>query len=246
MTMPTTSTESKTDSTTTETSEPTVVTPADLGYDEPAAAPAAAPAAPATTTPEAKKPDDKSATPVTGYIKPAEPAAAPAAPEAKPDDKPAEPTEEEKTRKEISDVVSTLGDGYSKEKITKFALDNKLSKAQVEAYVSQLKADDAAEAKAREEAVTEKRKTWNEELVKDPDFGGENFDKSVHEVEQLVEKYFPNTKKMLTEKKGMLPPYFMKDLLTVAKALKPTNKFEGGEPPAPAEETDNFLDDMYT
>jgi hypothetical protein len=51
---------------------------------------------------------------------------------------------------------------------------------------------------------------------------------------------------MLTEKKGMLPPYFMKDLLTVAKALKPTSKFEGGEPPAPASEGTSFLDDMYS
>ena len=231
-------------------------TAADLGYDEPAAEPSNPapvippvppvtpkkdePAAPVEQVTGYKKPDEPATPPVeqvTGYKKPDEPATSPV-----------EPTKEDEPNleKEIETAVSTLGDGYDKKKITEFALKNKLTKEQVDAYVSQIKADEAIETKAREERVKAQRAEWTQELFKDPEFGGENFDKSIHEVETLVGNLFPNTKKVLTEKKGMLPPYFMKDLLAVAKALKPTNQFVGGEPPAPAEETTSFLDDMYT
>lgn len=253
----TTSTESNPDSTTTENEtdlgvEP--VTAADLGYDEPAPGseapkeatpPAAKPTEPAKPA-EAAKPTEPS---VTGYgAKPTEPAkpAEATPPAAKPDETPpAEETPEVKIKKEIETEVSTLGDGYNKEKITQFALANKLLPDQVKAYVAQIKADDAAAVKANADRITKQREDWNQELVSDTEFGGENFEKSVFEVDQLVGKYMPNVKKMLTEKKGMLPPSFMKDLLSVAKALKPTNKFEGGEPPAPKEESTSFLDDMY-
>lgn len=242
----TTNTESNQASTTNEETNDlgvVTVTPEDLGYGEPVTPPVEA----AKPT-EPVKPVEA---PVTGYTKPATPAepkkeepATPPAAEPKKEEPAA--SDEEKTKKEIETAISTLGDGYDKSKITEFAVKNKFTKEQVDAYVAQIKADDVASTKAREEKVAAQRQSWVDDLAKDVEFGGENFDKSIHEVENLVEKYFTNTKKVLTEKKGMLPPYFMKDLLAVAKALKPTNKFEGGEPPAPAEESDSFLDDMYS
>lgn len=228
------------------------VTPADLGYDDEPATPPAAPAAPATPAPA--KPATPPATPVTGYVKPAAPAtppaepAAPATPPAEPakTDEPAQETPEQKLAKDIEAAVSTLGDGYNKKAISEFATKNKLSKEQIDAYVAQVKSDEAAEAQARTARIEKAKNDNIQELMNDKEFGGENFDNSVHEVETLLDKYLPNTKKQLTEKKGMLPPYIMKDLLAVAKALKPTNQFTGGEPPAPKEESDNYLDDMYS
>lgn len=238
------------DSTTTEelTTDP-LTTPDDFGYDEPeVVTPPAAPAVPAKA-PEVVPPVEA---PVSGYVKPA-PAAPVVTPPAEPAKAaetvvdPAVETPEQKALKEIETAVSTLGDSYNKKAISEFAVKNKLNKEQVEAYVAQMKADDANEVKIREEKITAQRQAWNEDLVKDPEFGGDNFDKSVHEVESLLGKYFPDTKKVLTDKKGMLPPYFMKDLLRVAKALKPTNQFEGGEPPGPKEDSETgFLDDMYS
>lgn len=226
-----------------------VVTPADLGYDEPTSEDPAPKEEPATSPKEdpAPKEDEKVSNPATGYGKPANEDPAPKEESTpKEEKKPEEMTEEEKAEKAIADSISTLGDSYDKEKIKKFAKDHKLSKEQVDAYVAQVKADQAEAQKNNDLRVKETRKAWNEELMADKEFGGENFDKSVHEAEKTLEKYFPNTKKVLTDKKGMLPPYLMKDLLNVAKVLKPGTKLELGEAPAPAEEPTSFLDEMYT
>lgn len=158
---------------------------------------------------------------------------------------PADATDEQKLQKEITDAVKALGDGYNKEQITKFALDNKLSKVQLDAYVKMTKDEDAAFVKSQEEAKVNQRKVWKEELQADTEFG-KDFVKNVDRVEKVLQNNMPNTKKMLTEKGGVLPPYIMKDLLSIAKALNPTTSLVSGEAPAPAQDDSNFLDDMYS
>lgn len=157
---------------------------------------------------------------------------------------PAELSEEEKNKKEITETIKDLGAGYDKDKITKFAVENKLSKAQLDAYVKMTKDEDAAYVKQQEESRKTQRKVWKEELMKDPEFGGDNFDKNVDRVERLLEN-MPNTKKVLTEKGTMLPPYIMKDFLSLAKALNPTTTLVVGDAPAPKEEEGDFYAELY-
>jgi hypothetical protein len=160
--------------------------------------------------------------------------------------KPEDMTDEEKAAKEISEVVKSLGDEFDKEKIQKFAIENKMTKDQVSAYVK-LTNDEAKAAKeAQDKFIKEQRKTWKKELQEDPEFGGEHFDLNVDRVEKLLVSQMPNTKKILTERGSMMPPYIMKDLLSLAKALNPKTNFVGGEPSEPKKEEGNFLDDLYS
>jgi hypothetical protein len=195
----------------------------------------------------APKEDDKPIeNPATGYGKDQD------QPAPKEDDKPApkeddKPLEgEEAYKKEILEAVASLGEGYNKEKISKFAIENKLTKSQLEAYVNMTKAEEAELVKSQQEALKAQRSSWKEDLLKDSTFGGENFDKNVDRVEKLLQKNMPETKKMLTEKGGMLPPYIMRDLLGIAKALNPTTNFVAGGAPEPKEDKGNFLDDLYS
>lgn len=246
-----TNTDSKTDSLPKPEIQTTeVVTPApvensdvdDFGYEvEPA------PVAPKELPkPDAVVPPAEEVKPLTGYgkdteeVKPPE-VVTPPAEEVKPE----ELTEEQKLQKEISEAVKELGDGFNKEKIAKFALENKLSKTQVEAYVKFAKSEEKEILKAQEEATKAQRKSWGEELMKDPEFGGENFEKNVDRVEKVLKNYMPNTKKILTERGSMLPPYIMRDFLSLDKLLNPTTPLVSGEPSVPAENDSNFLDDMY-
>ncbi len=205
---------------------------------------------------EAKKeetPPAKTEPAVTGYEKPVEakkeetpPAKTEEVPPKKEEVPPAD--EAEKLKKEISDAVKTLGDGYDHEGITKFALDNKLTTEQLKAYANFSKAQDEKALKEHNERVIKQRQEWYEEIKADKEFVGEKgdqFDASLHKINQLLDKNMPETKKMLTEKKGMLPPYLMKDLLRLHKALNPTTKFEGGEPPGSQEEDKHYLDEIY-
>jgi hypothetical protein len=231
------------------TTAPVVVAPPvvesnvdDFGYED-ATIPAPVVAAPVVTPPvvEPPKTDEKL---LTGYGKEEEvvtpPVVTPPVVEKKLEDM----TDEEKAAKEITDSVKALGNEFDKEKIAKFALDNKLTKAQLEAYVKVTKDERELTIKAQEAAVQIQRKAWKEELVKDPEFGGEHFDKNVDRVEKLLNN-MPNTKKILTERGTMLPPYIMKDFLALAKLLNPTTKMVTGEPSTPPADEGNFLDDMY-
>ena len=213
----------------------------DFGYEEPAA-PAALPPLPAKPADPATPPKDdeeKVVDPATGYgdVPPADD---------KPADEPATPPADdaEKTKKEIAETLKDLGDGYDKDKITEFALNNKLTKEQVEAYVKLTKEESAAFAQKQEEATKAQRASWVNELKTDPEFGGENFARSVDKVEKILAKYMPDTKKVLTERKGMLPPTLMRDLRRVYDALNPITNFVPGEAHEPKEEK-HFLDDLY-
>ena len=155
-------------------------------------------------------------------------------------------TDEEKALKEIEDTVKGLPDFLDKEKVKKFALDNKLNKDQLLAYSNLVKEEQAAAEKTRTEALKATRKAWVKELKEDPEFGGANFDKNVDRVEKVLEKYMPSMKKVLTEKGGMVPPYIMRDLLGLAKVLNQPAKFVGGEPPVPPKKDEgNFLEELY-
>lgn len=219
-----------------------------------------------TETPEEGKPNEKPAptdeTPVekkaTGY-----------GDEEEPEEKPAEKTAEElakekedeenktdeekatdKAAKEVKENIKKhideLPDSVSKEAVTKFAEENGLNDKQVEAYVKLAKSDNDSLVTERENAVKEQRKAWKSELEGDAEFGGENFVKNVDRVEKVLDKYMPDTKKVLTERGTMLPPYIMRDFLKLDKILNPTTKLTTGEPPAVKKEEVSLLDELYS
>lgn len=258
--------ESKTDSTTTTTSgyQATPQTPPpvepevdDFGYETTPPAPEVDPEPPKKdddpTPPEGGEGEPKKETEddpkvekkVSGYgNKEDEPEGDPEPPKKEDESDPEPNTEELKTK--LKEAVDKLPEGFDKEGVQAFAEENKWTPEQTEAYVN-MTIKQAEEAKtANEVRVKEQRSQWQEELKSDKDFGGENFDKNVDRVEKVLEKFFPSTKKVLTDKGGMLPPYVMKDLLSLDKSvINPTNKLIGGEPPEPEESQDDFLDQMY-
>lgn len=236
---PTPPTTSNTGYTTTPPAETPKETVDDFGYevpptDTPAPTETVTPPAPTETPKEDDKPVDE---PATGYGDKTPPAEAP---KDEPKDEPADdPT------KVIAETLKELGDGYDKEKIIKFAVENKLTKEQVEAYVKLTKEETASFNQKQAEALKVQRESWVNELKTDTTFGGEHFDKNVDKVEKLLAKYMPETKKVLTERKGMLPPSLMKDLLKIANALNPVTTFVQGDANEPQEEK-HFLDDLYS
>lgn len=154
--------------------------------------------------------------------------------------------DEEKLKKELSDIVKDLPDDIDKDKITKFALDNKLNKEQLQAYAEFIKEEGKSLEASQKEAVKAQRSEWKNELITDPEFGGENFDKNVDRVEKVLENYMPNTKKILTERGTMLPPYIMRDFLALSKVLNPTTPLVVGNPGQTENDNKHFLDDMYS
>ncbi len=159
------------------------------------------------------------------------------------------PVEGEKTAEElrITEINDTLGDRDDKESIAKFAVENNMTKDQVTAYMTMRDAEDAQWDADDKAAAQAQRSAWKKELLDDPTFGGDNFDINVDKVDKVLNNLMPNTKKVLTERGNMLPPYIMRDLLEVSKALNPTTTLVNGDPSEPvAKEEGNFLDSMYT
>jgi len=144
------------------------------------------------------------------------------------------------------DIDTTLGDLYDKDIVSKFMVDNKMTKAQVEAYVQLRKSEDAKLIKDSEDKIAETRASWLTELKTDADFGGENFEANVDRAEKVLEEFLPNTKKALTGRGSMMPPYIMRDLLALYKTMNPTTKLITGDPiELVKKESGNFLTDMY-
>lgn len=111
---------------------------------------------------------------------------------------------------------------------------------------SELKAAEESRKKAEEamkQEQAETRKRWHNELKNDPNFGGEKFAFNVKRAEKVIEEFMPDTKKVLTERKSMLPPYVMRDLLRLGNHLFATESLKQGDPPAPPapEEQDDAL-----
>lgn len=162
-------------------------------------------------------------------------------------------TDEEKAadlvKENIKKHIEDLPESISKEAVTKFAEENGLTDKQVEAYVKLAKDDQASLVSERETAVKEQRTAWKSELMTDPEFGGENFDKNIDRVNKLLEKHMPEmlkARKDLTDGNRMLPPYIMRDFLKLDKILNPTTKLTTGEPPAVKKEEVSLLDEMYS
>lgn len=103
----------------------------------------------------------------------------------------------------------------------------------------------ADEAKRVENAKIQIRAEWHKELKEDPDFGGSKFDQSLLRAEKVLHDFLPSTKKMLTESKGILPPYVMRDLAKLHAHLYGGEKLVQGEPKskeAPDDKKDDALD----
>lgn len=119
--------------------------------------------------------------------------------------------------------------GLSKDQIIgikNFVAANKLSKEATQEYVALakgFKAQQEAYEKDRaakiEQNAQKMKSDWFNELKQDKEFGGQNFDTSLKKVDVVLDRFFPNTKKDLTTKKGMLPPSIMRDLQSLHKAL---------------------------
>jgi len=220
----------------------------DFGYDVEVTPPAAKPAeipAPVVKPAggEVPPPPVKK---ISGYGEETSEGEVPPPPAAKPAEGEVPPpaTDEEKAKAEIKLVIDGLPANVNKEKVSKFATDNNLSKEQITAYAKLVKDESDFQASEQARIVKETRASWSKELKEDPEFGGENYAKNVDRVEKVLEEYMVNTKKVLTERGGVLPPSTMKDLLAISKALNPTAPLVVGEPIAEVS-TKNFLDDMY-
>jgi len=197
--------------------------------------------------PEEGNEDDKVDDPASGYDKKPEEPDVEEDDDKKPeeDDKKPEGEEKELGKEDVESLVKELPDTYDKDSLSKFALENKFSKEQIEAYVKFAKEESEQIKKEQLNQVKITRKQWFEELKSDKEFGGELFDKNVHQVEKLLANHMPNVKKVLTERGSMLPPYLMKDLLSLSKALNPSTKLVNGEPSKSKVKEGNFLDEMY-
>lgn len=127
-------------------------------------------------------------------------------------------------------------------KIKEFAKKHNVSIEVAKAF-GDLRKSEIAEAKAHyekqlkdaEQEQLRTRASWHKELKEDPNFGGEKFKENILAAEKVLGEFMPNTKKLLTERKGMLPPYVMRDLANMAKHLYATDRLIQGDPNAPKE-----------
>lgn len=204
----------------------------------PAAAPAAAAQAPAVDPKaETKIAGYETATPkkedpaVPGYV---DPKATPAVdPKATPAVDPAKPADPAKLDYKI-EVKDLAADEIKK--IEDFALANKLPKEAATALAEQRKLDIAAfedfkktDLQTRVDAAAAQRSGWIDELKNDKEFGGEKYAYNLKKVGSVLEKFFPNTNKMLTEKGGMLPSSVIRDLHGLHKQLFGTDELVVGD-----------------
>lgn len=155
----------------------------------------------------------------------------------------------------VDDLDKALGELPKTEltKIKDFMTKHKVAPEVAKEY-GELRRQEIAEAqkwsqdqeKAGEQRIAQMKADWHKELKEDKDFGGENFSQSVQAVERVMQDFMPSTKKRLTESKGMLPPYLMRDLAKVAETLYKNPILVQGDPPAPkASETEDSPLDFY-
>jgi len=162
--------------------------------------------------------------------------------EDKPEDKPEEL--EALKKEDIDKLLTELPEGVNKERISALAENNKLSEEQISAFVEYSKQEESDFNSERERLIKEQKSAWKNELETDSEFGGDNYDRNVHHAAQVLNNYMENTKKILTDKGGMLPPSIMKDLAKLYRVINPTTSFEAGD----ANEENNGvneIDQMY-
>lgn len=120
--------------------------------------------------------------------------------------------------------------------IKTFAKENKLSKEAAQSFANLRRSEGLAVIEQNKKAqesfereVKETRANWDKELRTDKNFGGERFSHNVLQVEKFMKDFLPETRKTLTERKSMLPPYVMRDLAKAAEAFYATDKLVRGE-----------------
>ncbi|MFM6930146.1 MAG: hypothetical protein ACKOX6_16870 [Bdellovibrio sp.] len=127
-------------------------------------------------------------------------------------------------------------DAKEAEKIQAFAKTHKLSQEAAQAFI-EMKKSEIASAKqfeterqaALEKEIKVTKAKWVKELQTDKEFGGEAFKQNVFKVEKLLSEFLPNTRKILTERNSMLPPYVMRDLSKLANHLFAPDKLVTGD-----------------
>lgn len=216
----------------------------ELGYAKPPveAAPVQANTPPPPAAPNADVSSGYDAAPpppdTAGYVEPTPPPATP----------PANQFKVEVDLKEFNEVDKKL----FTESFEKYKLPKEAQQALVDirkTYLAQQAAEQSNQQKQVEAQVSKLKSDWFNELKNDKDFGGTNFDVNVKMVNKFIQDFLPNTKKMLTEKGGMLPPNTMRDFHSVAKKLYETEGFVQGDGSSASEAKPNdhwkFLSDMY-
>jgi len=121
-------------------------------------------------------------------------------------------------------------------KVKEFAKANGLTKEAAQAFLNLRKTEaeemKATELKREEETKTQVssiRKNWDKELRSHSEFGGEQFAANLKIVEKVLSDFMPETKKTLTERGGMLPPYVMRDFAKLGKHLFAGDNFVQGD-----------------
>lgn len=182
------------------------------------------PPPPAPKPPEPPKLEDIK-DPATGYGK--EPPKPPKLPDVIP---PEPPKVDLGYELEVANLDPKIAQG-----IKDFAKKNSLTKEAAQAFV-ELKRSEVEENKQyrikQQELITKTKNDWDNELRTHPTFGGENFAQNVMKVEKVLLDHMPETKKFLTEKASMLPPYVMRDFAKLADHLFGTENLKTGDPHA--------------
>lgn len=152
----------------------------------------------------------------------------------------------------VKDELDPVVEGLPKveaDKIKEFAKKHSASKEIIKAFAdlrkSEIEADKVAAADYEKDLEREKQQVkadWHKELKDDPVFGGEKFSYNISRAEKVLEEFMPSTKKTLTERKGILPPYVMRDLAKLAEHLYSTERLVQGEPKAEVKD-DKAADD---
>lgn len=215
--------------------------------------------------PAAKAPEEKGEKPKEGDPKPKDPAEKPQevaepgtgygdkAPEV-PDVVPVVPA----VPPTAPDDIDKALEGLPKEEIEPmkaFAIEHKLSPEVMKAWADKTKLVleknkiDATNMEKRiEQEKMQVRASWYKELKDDKDFGGANFDRNRLQAEKVLQEFMPQTKKALTSRGSMLPPYVMRDLAKLADHLYATERLTQGDPIVPVVPDDKKDDalDFYT
>lgn len=154
-----------------------------------------------------------------------------------------EPKPKEETPPVVPDELDPMVEGLPKDEadgVKAFAKKHGFTKEQVKAYTDlrkdELSQFESAKKSAIAQQENEKLKTrasWHKELKEDQDFGGENFKKSIADVDKVLNDFMPGMKKSLTERGAMLPPYVMRDLKALAAHLYSKEKLVQGDVPTP-------------
>lgn len=104
-----------------------------------------------------------------------------------------------------------------------------LTKEQAQGLIDKRRATIDSHVEANKTKVDEIHTKWETELKADADFGGQNFDQSVHNVNKLIREELPGVKNLLTGGKKRLHPDIMRDLNKVARKLYGETEFNPGD-----------------